>query len=159
MVIVAVFIVGWAIVSLDYWRFNRGLIPAKFEIGWFYAEGACDKYLFDYNVAFAVNLEQETLDLIERQGLQFFSDADVPDRPERHGPFFRNWKKTPLKVKAMYEELNDLYVLGCGERYSWFWPDGIEAELARSGSYYAIDGLQKVFVLPRLRLVVMTFQT
>lgn len=132
---------------------KRGMLPEKLEIGWFYAEGHCTADLFTYQGAYAFGLTDETVAAIDREGLSFFQDINEPNkRAKNPGYFGGEWRPTPipLDVKAGGVPRN----IGCAEKHSWLWPNGIEQALNRPGSYYKTGGGRSVYIIPRLKLVV-----
>ena len=132
--------------------YKRNSIPRKLHQGWFFAEGVCNRFR-SYQGAYAISLTDDTVKEIKSQGLKFFSDINNPDKDKAGGLYFRgDWKSTPIP-KSFYSEgsVPNLY---CGNKYSWFWPEGIIEALGRPGSYYLGTGGRELYVIPDLGLVV-----
>jgi len=130
---------------------QRESLPAKLKIGWFYAEGSCNTFL-SYQGAFAFSLQQDTVDMLKKQGIDYFDDI----RSEQNGParhYFSNekWRETPISAEAM--ERGTLMNLHCGKQHSWLWPSAIEDALKRPGSFYTDTGARGILVIPGLGLV------
>ncbi|MBN9004554.1 MAG: hypothetical protein J0H40_03985 [Rhizobiales bacterium] len=149
IILVATFIVVRSGYILATRVFQRGSLPQKLHVGWFYAEGSCGT-LMSYQGAFAFSLAQDTVNLLKQQGLTSFKDIDAPNN-EAERPYFGGvWKATPIPAGSF---TGDSRNLSCGER-SWLWPKGIPEALQLPGSFYQSIGGRSVYVLPDLGLVV-----
>jgi hypothetical protein len=130
---------------------KRGGIPRKLQQGWFYAEGACNRFL-SYQGAYAISLTDDTVKALKEQGINFFSDINPPNNKAADDYFRGDWKATPIP-KDFHSEgaVPNLY---CGQEYSWLWPKGIVEALDRPGSYYLGTSRRNLYVIPDLGLVV-----
>ncbi len=144
---------AWSAYLLINREIQRQTLPSKFKLGWFYAEGSCGAFP-GFQRAYAFSLARETASTIETQGIEYFGDIEREgyraDRPLNSG----EWKTTPLPPSFFTN--GSLLALQCGREGSWLWPDGVEEALRAPGSFYSHSGMQGLFVIPHLRLVVGT---
>ncbi len=131
-------------------QYKRELIPAKLKTGLFYAEGSCGG-LLSYQGAYIFNLDRETIESIERDKLQFFSDIDTSMNAASEPYFDGEWKQTPFPDERSDGSLSNMY---CAIEHSWRWPSGIPDALRRPGGYYKSAGGRVLVVLPRQGYIV-----
>lgn len=132
---------------------RRDSIPQKLHQGWFFTEGACNRFL-SYQGAYAISLTDETINDIRKLGLNFFFDLN-DERSRKNGSYFRGeWKSTPIPGSFHTEGV--VPNLHCGKEYALFWPKGIVEALDRPGSYYLGTGGRNFYVIPDLGLVVVS---
>lgn len=124
---------------------KKGFIPAKLEIGSFYAEGSCGD-IFSYQGAYIFDLKRETIEALNKNGQHFFDDIKTPINAARRAYFYGEWKPTPF--------LNGLGNLYCAMEDNGHWPSGIPEALRQPGGYYQTEGGRTLIVLPQQGYVI-----
>lgn len=151
-IIAGLIALAWLGIGVAQRQFYANRMPAKLELGWRYWHAA-EGLLGDCGVA-AFSLSDKTIASIRREGLAFFSDAQVARNVK--DLYYKPWQRTPLSGDPAADAYTPIG-LHCA--------NGLDSNLRRSavdgirkpGSYYSGSGKRMLILLPDDGVVLLAY--